>query len=99
MYLLDTNHCSEIIKNNPDICLILDQRRERDSGISIIVYGELLYMAEKSEHKSHNRQLIHDFIEQIALYFIDENTCILYSQLKVALFEYFAPYTAKFRLR
>jgi tRNA(fMet)-specific endonuclease VapC len=91
MYLLDTNHCGEIIKNNPEVCLILDEQAESGASISIIVYGELLYMAEKSRQKDQNKKLINDFLEQIKLYFLDEDTGVIYSQLKVALFENFAP--------
>ncbi|MDF5723872.1 MAG: type II toxin-antitoxin system VapC family toxin [Rhizonema sp. PD37] len=47
MYLLDTNHCSYIINNTPNVIAAVQSRSTNDIGISIITYGELLYMTEK----------------------------------------------------
>lgn len=49
MYLLDTNHCSYIINNTPSVIAALRSRSANEIGISIITYGELLYMSEKSD--------------------------------------------------
>ncbi len=54
MYLLDTNHCSYIINNNPNVIAAVQSRSASDIGISIITYGELLYMTEKSERQVQN---------------------------------------------
>lgn len=84
MYLLDTNHCSYIINNNPKVIAALRSRSSNDIGISIISYAELLYMTEKSERKDQNFAAVQAFLESVDLYFIDEETAILYSQLKTA---------------
>ncbi|MUG97283.1 PIN domain-containing protein [Scytonema sp. UIC 10036] len=91
MYLLDTNHCSYIINNIPNVIAALQSRSASDIGISIITYGELLYMSEKSEQQAKNRAAVQAFLIDIDLYFIDEETAIFYSQLKAAVFERFAP--------
>lgn len=91
MYLLDTNHCSYIINDNPNVIATLQSRSGREIGISIITYGELLYMTEKSERKDKNLVVVQAFLMGVDLYFIDEETAILYSQLKAAVFHQFAP--------
>ncbi|ELR96262.1 type II toxin-antitoxin system VapC family toxin [Gloeocapsa sp. PCC 73106] len=91
MYLIDTNHCSYIINNNPKAIAALQSRSSNEIGISIITYAELLYMTEKSEQKVKNLLAVQAFLMNVDLYFIDEETAILYSQLKVAVFNHFAP--------
>ncbi|MEH2379262.1 MAG: type II toxin-antitoxin system VapC family toxin [Nostoc sp.] len=46
MYLLDTNHCSYLINNNPQVVATAQSYAQDPFGISIISYGELLYMTE-----------------------------------------------------
>ncbi|UBF23781.1 type II toxin-antitoxin system VapC family toxin [Kovacikia minuta CCNUW1] len=91
MYLLDTNHCSYIINNTPSVITALRSRSINEIGVSIITYGELLYMTEKSERKAQNLAAVQVFLANVDLYFIDEETAILYSQLKTAVFNQFAP--------
>ena len=91
MYLLDTNHCSYIINNNPKVVAALQSRRTSEIGISVITYAELLYMTEKSERKAQNSTAVQTFLANVDLHFIDEETAILYSQLKAAVFNQFAP--------
>nr|WP_293095834.1 type II toxin-antitoxin system VapC family toxin [Okeania sp. SIO2F4] len=60
-------------------------------GISIITYAELLYMTEKSEKVLENRRVVEAFLTSVDIYFIDEETAIIYSQLKASIFADFAP--------
>jgi len=48
-------------------------------------------MTEKSGRKAQNLAAVQTFLESVDLYFIDEETAILYSQLKTAIFNQFAP--------
>jgi len=91
MYLLDTNHCSYIINNTPNVIAALESRSDSNIGISIITYAELLYMTEKSERQAQNLAAVQAFLMSVDLYFIDEETAIFYSQLKAAVFNQFAP--------
>lgn len=91
MYLLDTNHCSYIINNTSSVIAALRSRSTSEIGISIITYGELLYMTEKSERKAQNLAAVQTFLISVDLYFLDEETAILYSQFKAAIFNQFAP--------
>ncbi|GAP93684.1 type II toxin-antitoxin system VapC family toxin [Leptolyngbya sp. NIES-2104] len=91
MFLLDTNHCSYIIDNHPQVSAEFRSRSEASFAVSIITYGELLYMVEKSTQKVGNLKSVRSFLNTIGLYLLDEETAIIYSQLKIALFNQFAP--------
>jgi tRNA(fMet)-specific endonuclease VapC len=91
MYLLDTNHCSYIINNHPNVITALHSRSKSEIGISIISYAELLYMAEKSAQKTQNLSAVQTFLASVDLYLIDEEIAIIYSQLKAKVFNQFAP--------
>ncbi len=77
-YLLDTNHCSYIIDGNVQVLNRLNNQGDDVIGISIITYAELLYMADKSARKSENITVVKEFLEQVDLYFLDEETAIFY---------------------
>ena len=90
-YLLDTNHCSYIINGDPDVTDIMEDPSREAIGINIINYAELLYMTEKSQRKLANRMAVETFLEDADLYFIDEETAIIYSRIKTAVFNAYAP--------
>ncbi|MDF5709853.1 MAG: hypothetical protein PUP90_19845 [Nostoc sp. S4] len=71
MYLLDTNHCSYLINNNPQIVATAQSHAQDPFGISIISYGELLYMTEKSERREMNLQVVQAFLTEIDIYLIN----------------------------
>jgi tRNA(fMet)-specific endonuclease VapC len=48
-------------------------------------------MTEKSEFKAQNLSAVQAFLMDTDLYLIDEGTAIIYSQLKTAIFNLFAP--------
>ncbi len=90
-YLLDTNHCSAIINGNTAMINVLRNQGDHTIAISIITYAELLYMADKSARRSENIPVVEEFLAKVDLYFIDEETAILYSQIKTSVFNHFAP--------
>jgi tRNA(fMet)-specific endonuclease VapC len=90
-YLLDTNHCSDIIGGNSQIIDALNTRSNGVIAISIITYAELLYMTEKSKKVEQNRTIVEAFLADVDLYLIDEETAITYSRLKATVFNHFAP--------
>jgi tRNA(fMet)-specific endonuclease VapC len=91
MYLLDTNHCSRIILGNPNVIDRASQVEEDNLLICTIVQGELVYMMEKSQQREANLAVLADFLEDIAIYRIDEQTAQIYGQLKARIFKHFAP--------
>ncbi|MEB3278908.1 MAG: type II toxin-antitoxin system VapC family toxin [Lyngbya sp.] len=90
-YLLDTNHCSYILNGNSQVISALNTHINDTIGISIITYAELLYMTEKSNKVVQNKRAVENFLTQVDLYFLDEETAIIYSGIKASIFNRFAP--------
>jgi tRNA(fMet)-specific endonuclease VapC len=91
MYLLDTNHCSRIIFGDPSVTNRAAQVGEQKLLTCAIVQGELVYMMEKSQHREANLAVLADFLQDIPIYRIDEQTAKTYGQLKTKIFNHFAP--------
>jgi len=90
-YLIDTNHCSDLIQGVPQVVNSFKQRINSVIGVSVITYAELCYMAEKSKRVESNRTIVEAFIQDVDLYLIDRMTVQIYSKLKADVFNYFAP--------
>jgi tRNA(fMet)-specific endonuclease VapC len=91
MYLLDTNHCSRVIDGDAAMLGHLEAHRDVLVATSVIVEGELIYMAQRSEHLLANRNRVDAFLRGIRIYPIDSQTAILYGDLKSALMQRFGP--------
>jgi tRNA(fMet)-specific endonuclease VapC len=90
-FLLDTNHCSYIINQHPQVIDALNNHADQSISINIITYAQLIYMTEKSTKKVENRLEVERFFYNVDLYFLDEETAIIYSNIKAKLFNHFAP--------
>ncbi len=91
MYLLETNHCSQIIAGDPIVLASIVIRRNEGVAINVIVQGELLFMAENSDLKTENRSRVQSFLERFDLYPISPEISDTYAQLKAQLLETFGP--------
>jgi tRNA(fMet)-specific endonuclease VapC len=91
MYLLDTNHCSRIIAGDRSVIQATLSRRNAGMAISVIVEGELRFMAEHSERRSENRARVHSFLERFDLYPVSSDISDTYAQLKATLLKTFGP--------
>ena len=89
MYLLDTTHCLDLIWG------FLDEKLNSldESLISacVISSGELMFGAYKSEQVSDNLKEVFDFLMDIIVYEIDNETAIVYGKLKNEILERFGP--------
>ena len=56
MYLLDTNHCSRLIDNNPSISQRLVELGDAFVSTCVIVEGELAFMVGRSTRKTENEK-------------------------------------------
>ncbi len=92
MYLLDTNHCSYLLDNHPIVVQKFAELGNEDTAVTcVIVQGELVYMAQKSERKAENLRRVEQFLEQIEIYPISEETADIYGKLKAAIIDHFGP--------
>lgn len=91
MYLLDTNHCSNIILGNPTLIRRVAEVGESKIATSAITEGELIYMAENSLQKEENLLIFDRFLQDIPIYGIDEETGRIYGSLKAQIMARFGP--------
>ncbi|CDM92679.1 MAG: type II toxin-antitoxin system VapC family toxin [Limnospira sp. PMC 1291.21] len=91
MYLLDTNHCSYLIKKEATVWEKALAIGTENLATCVIVQGELILMAEKSAQKTQNLANVNDFLQYLRIYLTDETTAVIYGQIKAALFDQFAP--------
>lgn len=91
MYLLDTNHCSQLLANNPTITKKLSDLGDMIVGTCVIVQGELVFGALISEQRETNLQRIKEFLNDINIYQIDQETADIYGNMKAEIFNRFGP--------
>lgn len=91
MYLLDTNHCSAIILGESNVIRRITEVGELNIATCVIVQGELTYMIENSVQRETNLASLTEFIEDIRVYGVTEDTANIYGQLKAALMRQFGP--------
>lgn len=90
-YLLDTNHCAWLIEGNPAIHRRLKEYPYEPIVTSVIVQGELVFMARNSERVADNLNRVEAFLEGIEILFVDPETAVYYGDLKAALMGHFGP--------
>ena len=91
MYLLDTNHCSRIINGDSSVISRLQQSAGVGVATSVIVRGELIFMAQNSQQRTANLQRVRAFLQAIDLYPVNGSVSDRYGELKAKLYEHFAP--------
>ena len=97
VYLLDTNACSRVIQGDSNLINRIVEVGEAQVATCVIVQAELLYMAYKSEQKARNLAQVKVFLQDIKIYFLDEETADIYAQVKAGNLEHFGPQDKKKR--
>lgn len=90
-YLLDTNHCSFLLRGHPGLIRKLRELGEAPAATCVIVQGELVFMAHKSDHPSTNEERVRQFLRGIAVLPLDRDTADRYGKLKAAVLERYGP--------
>lgn len=88
VYLLDTNHCSQIIAGDRQVIQEILSRRNEGVAISVIVQGELRFMAEHSAQRTENLNQIQGFLERFDLYPISADISLFWFRRTVISIEY-----------
>src|SRR5579863_4688408 len=90
-YLLDTNHCAWLIEGYPEVIQRFDERSEERIVTSVIVQGELVFMARNSERIAENLNRVNAMLEGVEVLPLDTETAIRYGNMKAALLDHFGP--------
>ena len=97
LYLLDTNHCSRVIENDPDVLRAAQATRPPIDEVvtTVTVTGELFFMVEASDRLAVNRARVEGLLERLRLLDLDALVGERYGALKARLFAHFAPRSSK----
>jgi tRNA(fMet)-specific endonuclease VapC len=91
VYLLDTNHYSRMLLGGSEVVEQLQAVRDEVMETCAIVRGELLFMAERSERRQHNRERVLRLLEEIDVHPVTPATAEVYGELKARLMARFGP--------
>lgn len=82
-YLLDTNICIYIRqKRSLEVMRQFDRIKPGEAGISVITYGEMIYGAEKSAHRSEALRRLQELLTLLPALPMPEATAQVYGKLR-----------------
>jgi tRNA(fMet)-specific endonuclease VapC len=85
-YLLDTNICIYIRQNRPAKVLAKFRRlAPGDAVLSIITYGELIYGAQKSQHRDRAFEQLSELTQLLPVMPLPEESARVYGETRAAL--------------
>jgi len=85
-YVLDTNICIYIQRQKPEKVLTRFQKlKPGDAAISVIIWGDLLYGAEKSKRRKSALQLLAEFNSFVPVLPLPDNTGNTYGSIRALL--------------
>ena len=91
MYLLDTTHCSHLLNKNQGIVRKLQELKDIPVKTCVIVKGELVCMATRSQMRRENEQKISSFLNDIEILPVDGNVAEEYGRIKDAVLTKYGP--------
>ena len=92
-FLLDTNHCTWLIDGYPDVIQRFEESRDEPIVTSVIVQGELVFMARNSKRIEDNLNRVKALLEGVDVLPIDKETAAHYGDLKASILGHFGPRT------
>jgi len=85
-YMIDTNICIYIAKNHPvHVMRRFEQMRPGDVVMSFVTHGELVFGAEKSNHRVKTIEKLQRLTEWIPVEFPTPETALHYGQIRAQL--------------
>jgi tRNA(fMet)-specific endonuclease VapC len=85
-YLLDTNICIYIRQSRPPKVLAKFRRlTPGDAALSIITYGELIYGAQKSQHRNRAFEQLSELIQLLPVMPLPEESARVYGETRATL--------------
>ncbi len=91
MYLLDTNHCSRLLQGHSWLRQKLTTVDNTLVATCVIVRGELVFMARRSERQAENLRSVEAFLKKTRVYAVDSQVADIYGQIKAAILAHFGP--------
>lgn len=91
MYLLDSTHCIYFIYGQMSIHEKLNLYGDSSISTCVIARGELLYGAYVSDFTMENFSKVENFMKDMTVYPIDDDTANIYGQLKREIIKQFGP--------
>jgi tRNA(fMet)-specific endonuclease VapC len=91
MYLLDTNHCSRILNNDPVMAQKLRETDYEHIKTCFVVESELYFMAYRSEKTTENLFQVSEFLNAIEVIRCDSRVARCYGELKAKVLDKFGP--------
>ena len=85
-YMLDTNICIYLIKQQPpQVLKKFVTLSFGDVGMSSITVAELQYGVQKSQHRGQNRQALEQFLIPLTIADFDHKAAVVYGVIRAAL--------------
>lgn len=89
--MLDTNHCSRILKNDPVMAQKLREIDHEHIKTCFVVESELYFMAYRSEKTTENLFQVSDLLSVIEVIRCDSMVSRCYGELKAKVLDKFGP--------
>ena len=91
MYLLDTTHCIKSMSGDYELDYKLSNMPDVQIATCLIVCGELMFGAYKSDQFSENLHRLENFFAEIPIYGMNIETTNIYGKLKASIVGRFGP--------
>ncbi len=91
MYLLDSTHCIMIMSGDMSLRQKVESLANAPVATCVVVAGELLFGAYKSEQADRNIRLIESLLNSLYVYQVDMKTAKIYGRLKSGILDRFGP--------